>query len=88
MCSTASHVSPLGCPSPPSSLPHELSLARPVPWDQPSPFLSSLAVPGIKQGTFRSRWAGVRSLGQRRRSSPNAGSSESAVLFSGCPWPV
>lgn len=49
VCSAASHVSPLGCPSTPSSLPHELSLGRPVPWDQPSALLSSLAVSRVKR---------------------------------------
>lgn len=49
MCSAASHVSLPGCPPAPSSLPRELSLGRPVPWDQPSPLLSSLAVSAIKR---------------------------------------
>ena len=55
VCSKASHLTPLGCPSTPFSLPHELSLGHPVPWDQPSPLLSSLAVSGVKQGAFCSR---------------------------------
>lgn len=40
---------PSGLPSTPSSLPRELSPGRPVPWDQPSPLFSSLAVSGVKR---------------------------------------